>query len=208
VVFEAAELDELRPPKEKGLVLEQFVDPDQVDPALFAGRSLYLAPDGRLAQRPYSVLTEALLLRRKWAVGRATMTERRYPVMVRPCGRLLWMHILHQPSKLRSVSKLEADLAHQATSEEEQQLAGSLIDTATGPVDWSRYGDDIAEKLSALVEAKVQGKQVAVAGDEEPVQALRLLDALKRSVAEANGGSGSRNCWIAAASRDWCFRKG
>jgi DNA end-binding protein Ku len=97
------------------------------------------------------------------------------------------MHILHQPCKLRSVAKLEANLAHQAGSEEEQQLAGSLIDAATGPVDWSRYGDDMAEKLSALVEAKVQGNQVAVADNEEPAQALRLLDALKQSVAEASG---------------------
>ena len=192
VVVEPSELDQLRPPKDKGLVLEQVVHPEWIDPALFAGRSLYLAPDGRPARRPYRILTEALALRRKWAMGRITMGGHRYTVVVRSKNELLWMHVLHEPSKLRAALDLEADLAGEAGSEQEQQLAKTLIDTATGPVDWARYGDDTAERLSALVEAKVQRRQVVVAADEEPVQALRLLDALKQSVAEAASSGQSR----------------
>jgi len=37
-------------------VLEQFVDAEQIEPALFSGRSLYLVPQGLAAQRPYLVL--------------------------------------------------------------------------------------------------------------------------------------------------------
>lgn len=191
VVVEASELEKLRPPKDKGLVLEQFVDPGQIDPALFAGRSLYLFPDGRPAQRPYRVLTDALALRGKWAVGRITMAGYRYTVVVRPNNRLLSMHVLHEPSKLRASSGLEAELPSGAGSEQEQQLACTLIDAATGPVDWARYRDDTAEKLSALVEAKVERRQVVVPADEEPVRALALLDALKQSVAEASGSKQS-----------------
>ena len=191
VVVEASELDQLRPPKDKGLVLEQVVNPEWIDPAFFAGRSLYLAPDGRPARRPYRILTDALALRRKWAMGRITMGGHRYTVVVRPNHQLLAMHVLYQPSKLRAALDLEADLAGEVGSEEEQQLARTLIDAATGPVDWARYGDDTAEQLAALVEAKVQGRQVVVAAEEEPLQALRLLDALKQSVAEASGSASS-----------------
>src|ERR1700716_153046 len=42
VLVEPEELDQVRPAKDKALVLEQFVAAHQVDPVLFAGRSLYL----------------------------------------------------------------------------------------------------------------------------------------------------------------------
>ena len=66
---------------------------------------------------------------------------------------------------------------------EELQLASLLIDSASGAVDWSQYRDDTPDKLAALVEAKVAGREVA-APAEEPVQVLQLLDALKQSVAQ------------------------
>jgi DNA end-binding protein Ku len=49
VVVEPEELDQLRPARDKALVLEQFVSLAAVDPTCFAGRSLYLLPDGPAA---------------------------------------------------------------------------------------------------------------------------------------------------------------
>ena len=46
VLVEPSELEKLRPPKERGLVLEQFVDAERIEPVLFSGRSLYLFPEG------------------------------------------------------------------------------------------------------------------------------------------------------------------
>jgi DNA end-binding protein Ku len=44
VVVEPEELDQLRPARDKALVLEQFVPLAAIDPTCFAGRSLYLLP--------------------------------------------------------------------------------------------------------------------------------------------------------------------
>ena len=51
-------------------------------------------------------------------------------------------------------------------------------------VDLAHYQDKYHEKLSALIEAKVAGKQI-VALPNEQVKVLNLMEALKRSVAEA-----------------------
>jgi DNA end-binding protein Ku len=59
VVVEPEELDKLRPARDKALVLEQFVAIQEVDPTFFAGRSLYLLPDGAAAQHPYGVFVAA-----------------------------------------------------------------------------------------------------------------------------------------------------
>ena len=98
VVVEDSELEQLRPAKEKALLLEQFVEAGQIEPVMLSGRTLYLFPDGLPAQRPYLLLAEAMHLRTCCAVGRITMTGRRYAVVVRPLERLLAMHVLHDPA--------------------------------------------------------------------------------------------------------------
>jgi len=198
VIVEDGEMDRLRPPKEKALLLEQFVEADQVEPVMLSGRTLYLFPDGLAAQRPYLLLAEAMQVRACWAVGRITMTGRRYGVVVRPRGRLLTMHVLHDPALVRPASALEADLREGASSPEELKLACTLIDSANGPLDWSRLRDDTSEKLTQLIEAKLEGREVARA-EEEPAQVLQLLDALKESVAQAGGRKASRG--VKARSR-------
>ena len=89
VVIDPAELEALRPAREKALVLKQLVDAGQVDPVLFSGRTLYLLPDGLAAQRPYLVLAEALQERGRWGLGNVTLSANRQLVLVRPAGRLL-----------------------------------------------------------------------------------------------------------------------
>ena len=143
-----------------------------------------MVPEGLPAQRPYLVLQEALQQRRKAALGRIVLSGHRHAVLVRPTGRLLSMHLLHDPTLVRSCASLEALLRDGAASQEEQQLAAMLIDSRTAALDWSKYRDDTAEKLSALIEAKIAGRQW-VAPAEEPVPVLQLLEALKQSVAAA-----------------------
>src|SRR5690349_6987992 len=110
LVLDEAELDQLRPAKDKALTLDRFLDPAQVDPVLFAGRSLYLWPDGLAARHPYGVLAQAMQHRRKWALARAVLSSRRLLALVRPAGRLLTLHVLHFHTQLRSSAGWEVDL--------------------------------------------------------------------------------------------------
>lgn len=182
VVIDADELESLRSAQDKALSLERFVDAREIDPVAFSGRCLYLLPESPAAQRPYLLLAEAMHQRSKWAVGRVAMSGHRQVVVVRPHGRMLAMDVLHDPGQLRSSAWLEAELQPLETSPEELQLAGMLIDSASGAVDWAQYRDDMPDKLAALVEAKVAGRELAPPA-EEPLQVLKLLDALKQSVA-------------------------
>jgi len=55
------------------LKLERFLAPAQLDPVLYAGRSLYLMPDGPAAEPGYAVLRAALVQRQRWALGRMVL---------------------------------------------------------------------------------------------------------------------------------------
>ncbi|HEV3261070.1 MAG TPA: Ku protein [Gemmataceae bacterium] len=183
VVVEPEELERLRPPRDKALILEQFVPVQEIPPTFYAGRSLYLVPDGPAAQHPYGVLVEAFGRSGRAALGRVVLSTQRQLVLVRAAGRLLVLDVLHYPAQVRSQASWEAELAPCLASEAEQDLAGQLIALASAPLDWGRYRDTSAEELAALIDAK-RAQQPPAARAEEPV-VLKLLDALKQSVAAA-----------------------
>jgi DNA end-binding protein Ku len=60
VLIETEELEQLRPARDKALVLEQFVPVGDIDPTFYAGRSLYLLPDGVPARHPRRQLRDAV----------------------------------------------------------------------------------------------------------------------------------------------------
>jgi DNA end-binding protein Ku len=179
VLVEPEELDQLRPAQDRALRLERFLSPAQLDPLLYAGRSLYLVPDGVAAEPGYAVLRAALVQRQRWALGRMVLGGHRQVVLIRPAGAALVAQVLHYPEQIRCCP-FAAPPAPDAASEE-LRLAGLLIDAASGAVAWSGYRDQAAQELKALIEAKLAGPSTAT---PEPTRALvPLLEALQQSVA-------------------------
>ena len=66
LIVEPEELDRLRPAQDRALRLERFCRPEQVEPLLFSGRSLYLLPDGLAAEPGYDVLQVMVERGRCW----------------------------------------------------------------------------------------------------------------------------------------------
>src|SRR5262249_17963106 len=190
VVVEPEELEKLRPAKDKALMLEQFVSLREIDPVRFAGRSLYLLPDGVAAQHPYGVLVTALHKTGKAVLGRVVWLSQRQVVVVRPCGRMLVVDVLHYPGQVRTASAGEADLPKAQPNAAELDLACQLVALAGGPLDWSRYRDTSADDLAVLVEAKI-AQQPPMTSPDEPAL-LNLIEALKHSVHNARGHTGNR----------------
>ena len=188
VVVEPEELDRLRPARDRALVLEQFVSVAEVDPTFFAGRSLYLLPDGAAAQHGYGVFVDALKDAGKGALGRVVLSGRRQLVLVRSAGRVLAMDVLHYPAQVRASAAWEADLLPGTATAAEQELAARLIAVSSGPINWARYRDTSAEEMRVLLQAKIADQPSAAPADE-PVAVLQLLEALKQSVAAVGNGT-------------------
>jgi DNA end-binding protein Ku len=184
VILEAEELEQLRPARDRALVLEQFVPVGDIDPTFYAGRSLYLLPDGVAAQHPYGVLAQAMQQAGQGALGLVVLSSQRHVVLVRPWGRLLVLDVLHYPAQVRSHAGYAAELTSPAATEAERTLARQLLALASAPLDWARYPDRSAEELAALIQAKI-AQQPPAAPTEEPA-VLNLLEALQQSVAQAS----------------------
>lgn len=89
LVLDEAELERLRPARDRALTLDNFIDLEQIDPLLYAGRSLYLAPASPAAAAAYTVLAKAMHTRRQAALARLVLSGRRQLALLRPTRALL-----------------------------------------------------------------------------------------------------------------------
>lgn len=191
VIVDEKEVDQFRTEADRAINIDTFVAPNSIDPMYFDGRTYYLVPDGAMATQPFTVLLQALEEKKRWAVGRALFFGREQLVMIRPQETVLCVEMLHYRDQVR----LPADLGQEfvasppTVKKEEVRLASKLIEASTRKkFDLGQYQDEYTAKLQKLIDAKIQGKQVVRPPQDDETPVINLMDALKKSVANATGG--------------------
>ena len=186
VVIVADELNKLRKEADHAIGIDGFVDFDQIAPEYLSGRTYYLLPDGPAGQRPYALLVQGMEDEGLCAVAQVVMSGREQLVCVRPKGDLLVMNILTYAKNVKAPGEFENELEDQELSKEERKLTKTLIDASRlEEFDLAAYTDQYVEKLGQLIKMKIDGQEVVQAPDLEEPKIINLMDALKKSVAEA-----------------------
>jgi DNA end-binding protein Ku len=68
---------------------------------------------------------------------------------------------------------------------EERELAKKLIEASSTELDFSQYRDVYKERLTALIESKVAGKEIVAAPPQEERHVINLMEALRQSIAQS-----------------------
>jgi DNA end-binding protein Ku len=186
VVIDTDELDKLRTEDDKAINVDVFIDRDALDPVYLSGKTYYLVPDGPMGQKPYSVLREGMIDTKRNAIAQVVMHGKEQVVLLRPVEGLIGMEMLNYDPQVTKPSTFDDEVPKLEGSPEELKLIKTLIDSFTDKkFDFSRYKDKYTEKLTTLIEAKVQGKELVAPPVHEHAQIINLMDALKKSVAQA-----------------------
>ena len=190
VVVDVAELDKLRTENDKAISLGAFVRADQIDPVYHTGKTYYLLPDGPIGQKPYALIHQCMLDAGIHGVGQVVLSSREQLVLVRPVGKLLAMTALAYDTEVKKPESFEDELVESSMVPQELDLTKQLMTAfLKDDFDLAAYKDVYTEKLTELIEAKVQGRElVAPAHGEEP-HVINLMEALKASVAQAQGSA-------------------
>ncbi len=147
------------------------------------GRHYYLVPDTPVGQKPYAVLHAAMEQRDRYGVARVIFSGKEQVVLVRPIDGLLMMSMLNYESQMRKPETFHDDVKAPDISQQEVKLAEMLIDASTAKkFDFSNYQDLYTERLTALINAKVEGQEVVATVSEEEVPVINLMEALKQSL--------------------------
>ncbi len=188
VIVDTDEISKLRTESDKAIHIDGFVSPDEIDARYLAGRTYFLLPDGVAGNRPYALLMKGMEDGGVVAIAQIVISGREQLVMVRPTDGMLVLSVLHYAKKVKKIDEFKSELEAEKDplTKEEVNLANTLIGASMiQEFDFDTYKDKYVENLSKLIKLKIDGEEIVQAPDLEEPKILNLMDALKKSVAEA-----------------------
>lgn len=164
-------------PTKRTVAVLGFVPFEDIDPISY-GRPYYAGP-GPAADRPYTLLVEALARTGCVAVAKVALRSRERLALLRPRHGILLLQTLLWQDELRDPGDLAPTTP---VTERELELAEVLIRHLTG-IDVHDVHDEYAHALEQLIEAKITGRELTE--HTEPTPAPDLMTALEESIRAA-----------------------
>jgi DNA end-binding protein Ku len=186
VIVEDADLEAIQQSDDsRSIDITRFVELDEVDP-VYLDRTYYLAPaQAPAARRPYVLLLEAMKQAHLGAIGRFVLRGAEYFCLIRPKGEALALETLFLAEDVRSQAEIEEAVAGTEVKKAELELASQVMQSLVAEFDPAELVSDYRRDLRTLLEAKLDGREIAKPEPAPETPVVDLMDALKRSVAEA-----------------------
>jgi DNA end-binding protein Ku len=188
LIVEDADLEALeRSDDSRSIDITRFVREDDVDP-IFFDRTYFLVPGAAPAQRrPYVLLLEAMSETGTAAIGRFVRAGRESLCLVRARDGALVLETLFLAEDVYSQAEITEAVGDTDVRDSELDLARQIIDGLSGQFEPAELTSEYRRDLRALLEAKLRGEEIAVPEPEEEAPVIDLMEALKASVAAAQG---------------------
>jgi DNA end-binding protein Ku len=190
VVVEDEEIEALQNRDDsRSIEIARFVDASQVDP-IFFDRTYFLVPaQAPAARRPYVLLLNAMRESGMAALGRFVQQGKEKLCLIRPKGDALALETLFLSADVYSQAEIEEAVDETSVKGPELALAQQVIESLSGEFDPAELQSDYRRDLRALLEAKLAGEELTAPPEpEEDVPVIDLMEALRRSVEEAQQG--------------------
>jgi DNA end-binding protein Ku len=187
VLFSDEEFEALKVDSKKTLDMIQFAPADTIDPIYF-DKPYYALPDGKLADEPYRVVSEALRKTKTVGLGQITMRGRSYIAAVKPYEGGLIVETVHYAEELRKPNLFFDDIPSGKLDADLVNLAEELITRKKAKFDPNKFEDEYAIAIERLVKKKIERHGELVLEDQEMPAAdygdnvVSLVDALKKSL--------------------------
>jgi DNA end-binding protein Ku len=188
VLIEDSDLEAVALQRSQSVDILRFVPIDQVDPIYF-DRTYYLAPAGPEAQRrPYVLLLRAMQDAGMAAVGKFVLWGKENLCLIRPLGESLVLETLFFAEDIRPRKEIDEAVEETDVKGPELAMATQLVESLVGDFDPADYENQSRNDLRAMLEAKLEGKEIAAPEPAPEAPVVDLMEALKQSVAQAQQG--------------------
>lgn len=179
VIVSPEDLEKIKLKSTKVIEIKGFIDAAEVHPTLY--ESPYFAgPDGTVAAKTYSLLTQALKASGKVGVGKVVLRDREEIVMIAPLDGGIVLYKLRSATELRKMDSVP-QIEQKEVSKDELKLSISLVESMASSLEDMDLTDQYRDALREMIEAKIAGKEVvSVPEEEKPV--VDIMAALKQSI--------------------------
>lgn len=179
VIVSTEDFAKIKLPSTKVIEIEGFIDAAEVHPTLY--EAPYLAgPDGVVAAKTYSLLSEALKASGKVGIGKVVLRDREETVMIAAQDGGIMLYKLRQPNEVRKMADVP-QLERREINKEELKLSISLVESMAASLADINLSDRYRDALREMIEAKVAGREV-VAAPEVEAPVVDIMTALKQSI--------------------------
>jgi len=182
VIISPDDLEKVKLKSTKVIEIAGFIAADEASPSLYDS-PYFAGPDGPVAAKTYSLLTQALKASGKVGIGKVVLRDREEIVMIAPQDVGLILYKLRHPSELRSIADVP-QIEQKEINKDELKLSMTLVESMAANLKDIDLTDHYSDALRELIEAKVAGKQV-VAVQEEQKPVVDIMTALKQSIEQA-----------------------
>lgn len=179
VIVSSEDFAKIKLQSTKVIEIEGFIDASEVHPTLY--EAPYLAgPDGAVAAKTYSLLSEALKASGKVGVGKVVLRDREETVMIAAQEGGIILYKLRQPKEVRKMDDVP-QLERREVNKDELKLSISLVESMSASLNELDLTDRYRDALREMIDAKIAGREVVVAPEvEKPV--VDIMTALKQSI--------------------------
>src|SRR5881628_2825189 len=129
VIVSNEDLEKIKLKSTKVIEIEGFIDATEVHPTLYDS-PYFAGPDGPVAAKTYSLLTQALKASGKVGVGKVVLRDREEAVMISPLEGGLVFYKLRSPNELRKIDQVP-QIEQKEVNKEELKLSISLVESMT-----------------------------------------------------------------------------
>ena len=175
-----------RVPATQTFDVRAFVPASEVED-LYFDEPYYLAPNGRAAVKAYALIRDALRDTGRLGVGTVVLRMREHLAALEPAGEALVLSTMRFAHEIRSPKELDLPKAGDGWTKKEMDLARQLIGTLASSWDPRQFRDTYTDVLREIIEAKAEGKKVALPGEPHRPKVTNLMKALQASL--KNGGA-------------------
>jgi DNA end-binding protein Ku len=183
VLFEADELDAIKPDNTRTIQILDFVDLTEIDPIFFQ-KAYYLSPD-QAGAGAYNLLLEAIRQTGKIGIAKIAIRSKSSLAAIRAVDNCICMETMHYPDEIRPlqmVPNLPGLTAE--VKERELTMAKLLIEQLSTPFDPTKYTDDYRIALQDAIQRKIagEGADIVTAPAAERTNVIDLMAALQASL--------------------------
>jgi DNA end-binding protein Ku len=191
VMVEESDLESVALQRSQSIEIIRFVRLEDVDPVYY-DRTYYLAPAAAdAARRPYVLLLRAMQETGMAAVGKFVLWGKENLCLIRAQDEALVLELLFFAEDVRAKNEIEEAVETVEVKPAELQLAGQVIDSLVGEWRIEDFENEYRRDLRAMLDAKLAGEQITRPEPVAETPVVDLMEALRRSVAEAGDKRGA-----------------
>jgi DNA end-binding protein Ku len=191
VVITDEDLDKVPLKTVRAIEIEQFAPRAKTveEHARFTRQAYLIEPD-KIGRKAFYLLRSVLAAKDLTAICKVVIRDREALAAIDPYEDTMLLTTLHWPDEIRSSKELDLPADEQEFKPAELRMAEQLVEAMTEDFDPARYKDEYREALLKVIEAKIEGVELA---QPEPVEeSASLVDLMKLLQASVKAATDTR----------------